>query len=102
MKTTNLKRAAVAGAISGALSLAALGLGAGVANADDDNGTVPFVPGGTTGDWQSYLPFLGSLGDLGNLGNIGNGGDLGNLGNLGDLGNLGNGQWQDLLRQVGG
>ena len=96
MKTTNLKRIAAAGAISGALSLAALGLGAGAANADDDEGTSPFGAGGTNGNWQSYFPLVENLGDIANVGN------LGNIGNLGHIGNLGNGQWQNLLGLSGG
>src|ERR1700751_4134089 len=59
MKTIYLKRIAAAGALSGALSVAALGLGAGAANADDGN--IPFVPGGSGGDWQSYFPMIERL-----------------------------------------
>jgi hypothetical protein len=106
MKTT-LKKIALAGALTGGLSMAALGLGAGVATAD--SGDIPFAPGGTGGgDWQSYFPMIERLGDMvggANLGNLGKGnsagteglGGLGNLGglgslaNLGGLGNLGNG-----------
>jgi hypothetical protein len=122
MKATHVKRIAAAGAISGALSFAALGLGAGAANADD-GGNIPFMPGGSGGDWQSYFPMIERLGDvanfakignlggtgstantgsLGSLGSLGNVGSLGNLGNLGSLGNLGGGQWQDLLGMLGG
>ena len=115
MKTINLKRIAAAGVMSGALSFAALGLGAGAANADDGN--IPFVPGGSGGDWQSYFPMIEKLGDVanfakvGNLGgtgstgnnvNLNNLGGLGSLGNLGSVGNLGGGQWQDLLGMFGG
>ena len=105
MRTTNLKRIAVAGAFTGALSLAAVGLGAGAANADD--GDIPFVPGGLD-DVQSVLPMienlggLGDLGGVGDLGNLANLGDLGNLANLGDLGNLGGGALQGLLGLAGG
>jgi len=101
MASSNLKRIAAAGAISGAATLSALGLGSGVANADD-GATTPLQPGGMSSDWQSYLPLLGNisdfvdLGELGvpqdvaNYGDIGNLGSLGNLGNLGSLGSLGN------------
>lgn len=108
MKSSQFKRIAAASAISGALSLAALGLGAGTANADDDAGTTPFQPGGISNDWQSYLPLLANLNDfvdLGKLGvpsEVGNIGNIGNLGGLGSLGNLGNGQLQDLLTLAGG
>jgi hypothetical protein len=96
MKTTNLKRIAAAGAISGALSLAALGLGAGVANADDDGWNTPFRPGGAGGDWHSYIPLVENLGDVVNLVPIGN------SGNSGNIGSLGNGQWGSLLGLLGG
>lgn len=123
MKTSTLKRIAAAGAISGAMSLAALGLGSGVADADD--GAVPFVPPGpTSGDWQAYIPILinaiqsgqipGVPADLGgqipgvpaDLGgqipgvpvDLG-GGQIPDLGQLGGLGNI---PWQDLLAQAGG
>jgi hypothetical protein len=111
MKTINVKRIAAAGAISGALSFAALGLGAGAANADDGGDT--FVPGGSGGDWQSYFPMIERLGDVANLaqignlggtgstGNTGSLGSLGSLGNIGSLGNLGGGQWQGLLGMLG-
>jgi len=114
MKTINVKRIAAAGAISGALSFAALGLGAGAANADD-GGNIPFMPGGSSGgDLQSYFPMIERLGDVANFAKIGGTGgtgktgnnvDLGSLGNLGNLGSLGNlgggGQWQDLLGMLG-
>ena len=115
MKTINLKTIAAAGAIAGALSFAALGLGAGAANADD-GGNIPFVPGGSGGDWQSYFPMIERLGDVANLaqignlggtGSTGNTGSLGSLGsfgsrgNIGSLGNLGGGQWQGLLGMLG-
>lgn len=54
MGTTKFKRFAAAGAISGTLSFAVLGLGAGLANADDDGPGVPWVPwqpGQIVGDW---------------------------------------------------
>ena len=79
MRTTNLKRIAVAGAFTGALSLAAVGLGAGAANADE--GDIPFVPGGLD-DVQSVLPLIETLGGIGDLGGVGD------LGSLTDLGNL--------------
>ena len=104
MKTINLKRIAAAGAISGALSFATLGLGAGAANADD-GGNIPFVPGGSGGDWQSYFPMIERLGDvvpLGKIGNLGTTGGTGDIGGLGSLGNLGGGQWQNLLGMLGG
>ena len=118
MKTTNLKRIAAAGVLSGAMSFAALGLGAGAANADDGN--IPFLPGGSGGDFQSYFPMIEKLGDVANLakvgnlggtgstgntgglGNLGSLGSLANVGNLGSIGNLGGGQWQDLLGMFGG
>ena len=115
MKTINVKRIAAAGAMSGALSFAALGLGAGAANADD-GGNIPFMPGGSSaGDLQSYFPMIERLGDVANFAKIGGTGstgkpgnnvDLGSLGNLGSLGSLSNlgggGQWQDLLGMLGG
>lgn len=92
------------------LSLAAFGLGAGAANADDGN--IPFVPpGGAAGDWQSYFPMvenfadianMAKIGDIGSSGNIPDLGSLGTLANLGGLGNLGNGQVQQLLGLLGG
>jgi hypothetical protein len=122
MKSINLKRIAAAGVLSGALSVGALGLGAGTANADDGN--IPFVPGGGSGgDFQSYFPMIERLGDvanfakignlggtggkgnsesLGGLGSLGNLGNIGSLGNLGSIGNLGGGQWQDFLGMLGG
>ena len=111
MKTTNLKRIAVAGAISGALGLAAVGLGSGTASADE--GDIPFVPGGLD-DVGSVLPLIGGLGDIGDLGGLGdlgsiaNLGDLGGIANLGDLGgianlgNLGGGGLEGLLGLAGG
>jgi hypothetical protein len=97
MKTIYLKRIAAAGALSGALSFAALGLGAGAANADDGN--IPFVPGGSGGDWQSYFPMIERLADVANFAKIGGTGGTGNNVNFG---NLGGGQWQDLLGMLGG
>jgi hypothetical protein len=102
MKTTILKRITAAGAISGAVSLAALGFGAGVANADNDEGNTPFRPGGVGRDWQSYMPLVENLGDLVNLVPIGHTGNTGSPGSLGNLGNLGNGQWENLLGLFGG
>lgn len=100
MTSSNFKRIAAAGAVSGALSLAALGLGSGVANADD--GTTPSLPGGTSSDWQSYLPLLGNISDFVDLGKLGVPPEVANYANLGDLGGLGNGQWQNLLGLAGG
>ena len=90
---TTVKRIAVAGAISGALSLAALGLGAGTASADDSD--IPFVPANPS-DWQSYLPLVERLGDVINVANIG---DL--TGGTGGLGNLNQGQLENLLATLG-
>ena len=110
MKTTNLKRIAVAGAISGALGLAAVGLGAGTASADE--GDIPFV--GELDGVESVLPLIGGLADVGDLGGLGsianlgdlgsiaNLGDLGGIANLGDLGNLGGGGLEGLLGLAGG
>jgi hypothetical protein len=104
MKIANVKRIAAAGAISGALGLAALGLGAGTANADESD--IPFVPANPS-DWQSYLPLVQSLGDvvnvadLGDLGTTGNTGSLDSLGSLGSLGSLDRGQLENLLAMLG-
>ena len=104
MKTTNLKRIAVAGAISGALGMAAVGLGAGTASADE--GDIPFV--GELDGVESVLPLIGGLADVGDLGGLGdlgsiaNLGDLGGIANLGDLGNLGGGGLEGLLGLAGG
>lgn len=101
MKTSNFKRIAVAGAVSGALSLAAIGLGAGTASADDElDAIAPLVPGGLSEDWQSYLPLIESVGDLGSIANLG---DLGSLGGLGDLGSIANlSDLQGLMGLAGG
>jgi hypothetical protein len=93
MKATNLKRIAVTGAVSGALSLAALGLGAGTANADELDAIAPFVPGELSDGLQAYLPLLESVGDVGSIAN------LGDLGSIGDLGGV---QLQDLMALAGG
>ena len=108
------KKIAVAGVLSGGLSMAALGLGAGAANAD--TGDIPFVPGNGS-DMQSYFPLIERLGDVVNLGglgktgaeNTGSPGKLGDLGGLGDLGNLGSlgslangGNLQSLIGMFGG
>lgn len=114
MRST-LKRIAVAGALTGGLGFAALGLGAGAASAD--TGDIPFIPG-NTGDWQSYLPMVERLGDIvpsiGNLGNLGGTGTntgssssapgLGDISVLSDIAtaDIKNGQYQDLLGMVGG
>ncbi|MCV7040786.1 hypothetical protein BST36_04690 [Mycolicibacterium moriokaense] len=104
MKTSNFKRIAVAGAVSGALGLAAIGLGAGTASADDElDAIAPLVPGGLSGDWQSYLPLIESVGDLGSIANLGDLGSVGQLGGLGDLGSIANlGDLQGLMRLAGG
>jgi hypothetical protein len=102
MKTSNFKRIAAAGAMSGALGLAALGLGSGVASADDDAGSTPTQPGAFSSDWQSYLPLLGNIGAFVDLEKLGVPPEVANIGNLGNLGNLGNGQWQNILGLVGG
>jgi hypothetical protein len=96
MKATNLKRIVVAGAVTGALSLAAIGLGAGTANADELDSIAPLVPGGLSEDWQSYLPLIESVADIGSIAN------LGDLGDLGSIGDLGGGPLQSLLGLAGG
>lgn len=101
MTTINLKRIAAAGAISGALSFAALGLGAGAANADD-GANIPFLPGGSAGDWQSYFPMIERLGDVADFVKIPDPGTTGYTGSTGSTGSLGGGQWQDLLGMLGG
>jgi len=86
MKATNLKRIVVAGAISGAMGLAAVGFGSGTANADpglDD--IAPIIPGGLSEDWQSYLPLLDNVADVGSIAGLG---DLGSIPVLGDIGNI--------------
>jgi hypothetical protein len=88
MWTTNLKRIAAAGAMLGALGGTALGVGAGVAVADDDGqGVTPSDMGG----WENML----ALGDLANVG--GGGGELGG-GQWQDF--AGGGQWQDFIGKV--
>jgi hypothetical protein len=91
MATTNLRKIAATTAIVGALSGAALGLGAGIASADDDGA------GGTSQPWNSSdgLQTLLPLGDLAN----GAGGDgLGGNGQWQDF--AGGGQWQDFVGNV--
>jgi hypothetical protein len=93
MKATNLKRIAATGAIAGALGFAALGLGAGVANADD--GATPFDPGGFSGgDWESLIPMISQIGHLADFGDIG--------GLNGGLSGLNAGQLESLVGLVGG
>ena len=95
MATLNLTRIATAGAISGALTLAALGFGSGVANADDD-ATTPSQPGGLSGNWQQYLPLLGSIGSFVDLEKLGVPPEYANYANLGT------GQLPSLLSLAGG
>jgi hypothetical protein len=97
MKATNLKKIAVTGAISGALGLAAIGFGAGTANADELDSIAPLVPGGLSDDWQSYLPLLDDVADMGSLAGLG---DLGSIPVLGEIGSLV--PAQDLLGLAGG
>ena len=86
MKATNLKKIAVTGAISGALGLAAIGLGAGTASADDGlDAIAPLIPGGMSDNWQSYLPLVENVADIGGIAGLG---DLGNVPALGEIGNL--------------
>lgn len=85
MKATKLKKIAVTGAMSAALGLAALGLGAGTASADELDSIAPLVPGGLSDDWQSYLPLLDDVADIGSIAGLG---ELGNVPVLGDIGNL--------------
>ena len=88
MKARNMKRIAVTGAISGAMALAAVGFGSGMANADPDlNDIAPMIPGGGElgGDWQSYLPLLTNVADVGSIAGLG---DLGNIPGLGDIGKI--------------
>lgn len=94
MKTTNLKRIVVAGAISGALGLATVGLGAGTANSDE--GDIPFVGDGGLDSVSSVLPLLETLGGISEFADVGSLGDLGSLANLGDLGGGGLGGLLDL------
>lgn len=103
MKFTNVKRIAVAGAISGAMGLAALGFGAGTASADESD--IPFIPADPE-NWQSYLPMVQSLGDIAGLGDLGTTGDTGGLDGLSllsdlDLQNLDQGQIENLLAMLG-
>ncbi len=95
MATLNFTRIVAAGAISGALGLAALGFGSGVASADDD-ATTPSQPGGLSGDWQSYLPLLGSIGDFVDLQKLGVPPEFSNYANLGT------GQLPSILSLAGG
>jgi hypothetical protein len=93
MKATNLKRIAATGAITGALSFGALGLGAGVANADDDAGGSGGL-GGLSGlsDIGALIPMISQIGNLGDLGGLGGGG----------LGGLGGGGLDSLVGLLGG
>lgn len=86
MRRGRLRRIAAVGALSGALSFAAIGLGAGAANADDDDlagdggglGGMSELAGGL----GEVLPLLGSFADMGG------GGGLEDLAGLADVGNL--------------
>lgn len=92
MRTFHLKRIAATGALSGALALAALGLGPGTATADDEAVT----PGGSSSDWQAYLPLLGSIGDFVDLQKLGVPPEVANYVNLGS------GQLPGILSFAGG
>lgn len=94
MPSFNLTRTAVTGALCAAFGLAALGLGSGTANADD--AVTPLQPGGTSSDWQSYLPLLGSLGDFVDLQK------LGVPPEYADYANLGTGALPSILSLAGG
>jgi hypothetical protein len=98
MNAMNLKRIAVAGAIAGAMGLAAFGFGAGTANADDGLDVIaPLIPGGMSDNWQSYLPLIDQVADIGSIAGLG---ELGNVPVLGEIGNLV--PAQDLLGLAGG
>ena len=94
----NLKRIAVTGVVSGALSLAAIGLGAGTASADDGlDATAPMIPSEVTDEVVEYLPLIESVGEIGSIAGLG---ELSNVPGLGELGDLG--QLPDLLALAGG
>jgi hypothetical protein len=97
MKTMNVKKVAIAGAISGAFGLAAVGFGAGTASADPIDDIAPMIPSEVTDEVINYLPLIESVSEIG--GNAGLG-ELGNVPVLGDIGNLGN--LPDLLELAGG
>ena len=98
MNTKNVKRIAVAGAVSGALGLAVIGLGAGTASADpglDD--IAPLIPSDVTDEVVNYLPLIESVSEIGSNAGLG---ELANVPVIGDIGNLGN--LPDLLALAGG
>lgn len=98
MNVLNFKRIAVAGAVSGALSLAAIGLGAGTASADDGlDAIAPLIPGDVTDEVVEYLPLIESVSEIGSIAGLG---ELSNVPVLGELGDLG--QLPDLLALAGG
>jgi hypothetical protein len=97
MKATSYKRIAAASAISGALGLAAIGFGAGAANADELDSIAPLVPGGLSDDWQAYLPLIDDVAEIGSIAGLG---ELGSIPVLGEIGNLV--PAQDLLGLAGG
>jgi hypothetical protein len=97
MKATNLKRIAVAGAVSGALGLAAIGLGSGTANADELDVIAPLIPPGMADDVVGYLPLIQSVGEIGGDAGLGELSKVPVLGQIGDLGQL-----QDLVTLAGG
>ena len=98
MKTLNVKRIALTGAVSGALGMAAIGLGAGAASADTGLDQIaPMIPSDVTDEVVNYLPLIESVSEIG--GNAGLG-ELGNVPVLGDIGNLG--KLPDLLALAGG
>jgi hypothetical protein len=97
MNTTNVKRIAVAGAVSGALGFAAIGLGAGTAGADPLSDIAPMIPSDVTDEVVEYLPLIESVAEIGGDAGLG---ELANVPVLGDIGNLGN--LPDLLAIAGG
>jgi hypothetical protein len=97
MNTTNLKKVAVTGAVSGALALAAIGLGTGTASADPLDDIAPMIPSDVTDEVVNYLPLIESVSEIGSNAGLG---ELGNVPVLGDIGNLGN--LPDLLALAGG
>lgn len=97
MNRTNLKRIAVAGAVSGTLGLATIGLGAGTASADPLSDIAPMIPSDVTDEVVNYLPLIESVSEIGSDAGLG---ELANVPVLGDIGNLGN--LPDLLALAGG
>lgn len=94
----NLKRIAVTGAVSGALGLAAIGLGTGTASADtglDD--IAPMIPSDVTEEVVEYMPLIESISEIGSIAGLGELSDVPVLGEIGNLGNL-----PDLLALAGG